>query len=151
MRSPWALEVYDERFQIAIGHFIRGAPRPTRMSKVTDGASKTMMIAEKHVRFDLYEGNTASDDRGWSDGWDPDTMRCTCVQPLSDAEWHSAYTAAPPQRDPPSWYNMVLGSANTGGFNAVFADGSVHTVSYDIDIVVLNSLGTQRSDRKSVV
>ena len=48
--------------------------KPIRFSQITDGTSKTMMISEKFLRTDLYDGESWSDDRGWSDGWDPDTM-----------------------------------------------------------------------------
>ena len=36
-----------------------------------------------------------------------------------------------------------FGSAHSGGFNGVFADGSVRTLNYDIDVVLFNSLGTR--------
>jgi len=143
VRSPWMLDEYDDRLQLASGHFIKGVPHPTKIAKIFDGTSKTLLIAEKHVRFDLYLEGTASDDRGWTDGWDPDTMRCTCIPPLNDSEYNADYTGAPPFQDPPSYYNLVIGSAHTGGFNAVFADGSVHSINYDVDIFVLNSQGTR--------
>jgi prepilin-type processing-associated H-X9-DG protein len=38
---------------------------------------------------------------------------------------------------------LAAGSAHAGGFNAVFADGSVHSINYGIDIIVYNSLGTR--------
>jgi prepilin-type processing-associated H-X9-DG protein len=41
-------------------------------------------------------------------------------------------------------YNILqFGSPHTGGINAGFADGSVHSVSFDIDVTVFNSLGTR--------
>jgi prepilin-type processing-associated H-X9-DG protein len=39
-----------------------------------------------------------------------------------------------------------FGSAHTGGFNGVFADGSVHTLSYDIDPLMFNALATRAGD-----
>ena len=62
-----------------------------RPKDIPDGMSNTLLVSEKLVRADLYQGNmngsggaTYSDDRGWSDGWDPDTMRTTAFQPRSD-------------------------------------------------------------------
>ena len=64
-------------------------PQPVKISKITDGTSKTLVVAEKYVRSDLYESdpfNHYSDDRGWSDGWDADQMRSTCFQPMQDGD-----------------------------------------------------------------
>jgi prepilin-type processing-associated H-X9-DG protein len=120
-----------------------GSTRPIGFAKVTDGLSKTMMISEKTVNPKYYEGNTPSDDRGWSDGWDPDDVRCTCVAPMSDAD---AFTAT--QNRVFDWGTQgdvfQFGSAHTGGFNAAFGDGSVHTISYDIDIHLFDNLGNRR-------
>jgi prepilin-type processing-associated H-X9-DG protein len=41
---------------------------------------------------------------------------------------------------------LHFGSAHTGGFNAVFADGSVHTIGYDVDAVVFNHLAARNDD-----
>ena len=125
--------------------FAVDVPFPTKIAKITDGTSKTMMIAEKYLRVDLYPGGAgnSSDDRGWTDGWDADTVRCTCVNPLNDSQIDAAHSPTPPQVINVSYYDLQIGSAHPGGFNAVFADGSVHTVSYDIDLPVLNALGTR--------
>jgi hypothetical protein len=60
--------------------------RPTTFAKITDGASKTFMIGERYVRADLYAGGGASDNRGWTDGWDPDVMRSTCLPVYQDGD-----------------------------------------------------------------
>jgi hypothetical protein len=51
---------------------------PVKISQITDGTSNTMVVSEKFLRPDLYDGNgglTWSDDRSWTDGWDSDTVR----------------------------------------------------------------------------
>jgi prepilin-type N-terminal cleavage/methylation domain-containing protein/prepilin-type processing-associated H-X9-DG protein len=144
-RSPWRWLGSDPRAGQILGEFAVGAPAPTKVSKIVDGTSKTMMIAEKYVRSDIYMPSGSdfhpSDDTGWTDGWDPDVMRCTCVAPLSDNQTLPALTGAMGQASPPYVWN--LGAPHPSGFNAVYADGSVHTVNYDIDIIVLNSLATR--------
>ena len=127
------------------GVFVPGNPRPTKVAKITDGASKTLLIAEKYTRPDFYPGGTPSDDTGLTDGWDPDIMRCTCIPPLNDGDTNPPFTGN--IGDNPGtdgiWEIFVTGSAHSGGMNAVFADGSVRTVSYDIDVYVLNAAGTR--------
>jgi prepilin-type processing-associated H-X9-DG protein len=41
---------------------------------------------------------------------------------------------------------LHFGSPHSGGVNAVFADGSVRTISYDITSVIFNSLGTRNGE-----
>jgi Protein of unknown function (DUF1559) len=94
----------------------------------------------------LYGGGGWSDDKGWSDGWDLDVMRSTCFPPYQDNDsygWNfptinSTNDIFGTQAD-----NYYFGSAHTAGFNSVFADGSVHTLTYDMDMVLLNGLATR--------
>jgi prepilin-type N-terminal cleavage/methylation domain-containing protein len=125
------------------------APEPTKPAQITDGSSKTMIIGEKFVRGDLYEGGSYSDDRGWTDGWDPDTVRSTCFPAYQDNDAFTySFTPINSGNDPfgsgEDVYNF--GSAHTAGLNAVFADGSVHTISYEIDSINFNRLGAKADD-----
>jgi prepilin-type N-terminal cleavage/methylation domain-containing protein/prepilin-type processing-associated H-X9-DG protein len=129
--------------------------QPVKIAKVSDGTSKTMVVSEKYIRSDNYDPNGAfhySDDRGWSDGWDADQMRSTCFLPVRDGDgigWDGPlltkyfgddFSSGPVGTS----YNVLqFGSPHTGGINAMFADGSVRSVSFDIDVVVFNSLGTR--------
>jgi prepilin-type N-terminal cleavage/methylation domain-containing protein/prepilin-type processing-associated H-X9-DG protein len=130
-------------------------PQPVKIAKISDGTSKTIVVAEKYVRSDNYNSdaqNHYSDDRGWSDGWDADQMRSTCFAPVHDGDsigWAGAILTRYFGDDFSGGsvggaYNVLqFGSPHTGGVNAMFADGSVRTVSFDIDVVVFNSLGTR--------
>jgi prepilin-type N-terminal cleavage/methylation domain-containing protein len=132
VRTPW---IYTDK------RFARNAPMPTKMKQITDGTSNTMVIGEKLNRPDLYDGSLFawSDDRGWSDGWDPDTVRSTCFAPLEDS-LNISTTIIPKngQSDVP-----VFGSAHPGAMNSVFADGAVHTISYDVDPQVFDRIGNR--------
>jgi prepilin-type N-terminal cleavage/methylation domain-containing protein/prepilin-type processing-associated H-X9-DG protein len=126
------------------GKFVN-APSPTKIARITDGTSKTMMIGEKFVRSDLYEGGCSSDDAGWSDGWDPDVIRSTGVPPLQDRSLDKLTDPLSPPPMGTAWWEFHFGSAHPGGINAVFADGSVHTIDYNVDLGVFNALGTRNN------
>ena len=103
--------------------------RPITIRRIKDGMSKTALVGEKRLR-QPYETGKPDDDRGWSDGWDLDTVRTTACTPLRDSPdiLGPADTIAP-------------GSAHTSGINVVFGDGAVHFISYDIDPINWNNMG----------
>jgi prepilin-type N-terminal cleavage/methylation domain-containing protein/prepilin-type processing-associated H-X9-DG protein len=131
--NPWTLKLE--------GKFVTGAPSPTKVAKITDGTSKSMMIGEKYIYPALYQSGCSSDDAGWTDGWDPDVVRSTGIPPMQDGTTDAMMSEYTIGAWP--WYEWHFGSAHPGGFNVVFADGSVHTVNYDIDLNVFNALGTR--------
>ncbi len=51
--------------------------KPTTFAKIKDGASNTMVLSEKRLARMEYSTGEWHDDRGWTDGWDPDVMRST--------------------------------------------------------------------------
>jgi prepilin-type N-terminal cleavage/methylation domain-containing protein len=148
VRSPWLRDAEDDLRTEGIvdGHFLSNVPQPTKIGHITDGTSSTMMVSEKYIRSDFIQGGTPSDDTGWTDGWDPDVMRCSCIQPLNDSALNPEFTGNSDQGPPcpgGKCEAMLMGSSHPGGINAVFADGAVHSISYDIDVILLNALGTR--------
>jgi prepilin-type N-terminal cleavage/methylation domain-containing protein/prepilin-type processing-associated H-X9-DG protein len=152
VRCPWDWEKTVGTMQI--GKYPSNVTGLVKASKITDGASKTLLIGEKYVRSDAYDGpftgvNRNSDDRGWADGYDADLLRSTCFPPIQDSDgigW-STFLRNYFDDDPGTPFALSnvfhFGSAHPGGINAVFADGSGHTISYDIDVLVFNALGTR--------
>jgi prepilin-type N-terminal cleavage/methylation domain-containing protein/prepilin-type processing-associated H-X9-DG protein len=132
----------------AVWEEVEGVDPPTEMATITDGSSNTMMIAEKYVRADRYTTGGSSDDTGWIDGWDPDAMRCSCVAPLNDGDVNPPFTGRIGEENGAGgvWEIFVLGAAHPSGLNCVFADGSVHSVNYNIDVFIFNALGTRNGD-----
>lgn len=125
--------------------------------KITDGASNTLMIAEKAVAVDRYtiERNVPFqfwEIRGYYSGADWPTMRLFGARTQDTSQFETV----PVLRDSeerPSDFNMSgnlkvekgFGSPHSGGFLAVFGDGSVRSISYDTDLILLDRLG-KRAD-----
>jgi prepilin-type N-terminal cleavage/methylation domain-containing protein/prepilin-type processing-associated H-X9-DG protein len=128
-----------------------GNTPPTTMARIADGTSNTLLISEKRLLTAGYSGDGGHvwhDDRGWSDGWDPDTMRSTAFpvrpdieRPEDDAE---IVARAGTSGTAALWlFGHSFGSAHPGGVNAVFGDGSVHLINFDVDPVLFNRLGNR--------
>jgi prepilin-type processing-associated H-X9-DG protein len=156
VRCPWDWErmVGTGTSATQVGKFATNVTGLVKVGKITDGTSKTLLIGEKYVRSDQYDGaiagsNRNSDDRGWTDGYDADLLRSTCYPPLQDSDGIGWSTLLKNyfDDDPNTAFALSnvyhFGSAHNGGMNAAFTDGSGHTISYDIDAVVFNSLGTR--------
>ncbi len=121
---------------------------PIGFNDVKDGTSHTLLVSEKFLPLDSYDGTGPNyngqiqpfggDDRGWSDGWDYDIIRSTGTPPVRDA-----FRPASDYLNHLSLEVITFGSAHTSGINSVFGDNSVHTISYDIDRGVFNKLGNR--------
>jgi prepilin-type processing-associated H-X9-DG protein len=153
VRTPWRLTTAASTSSPGKGQAVNGGSVLVEPGKVSDGLSNTLLVSEKIVRSDLYAGNLTeaggsswSDDRGWSDGFDPDTMRLTGVPPLSDGDGF-CFAANTDQYCTGNGVEVLFfGSGHASGINAVFADGSVHHLRYDIDRFLFNALGTRNGE-----
>ena len=120
-------------------------PKPTTFQQITDGSSNTVVLCEKRIGAELYEGVNPGggpridDDAGWSDGWDYDTLRLAYCQPASD-------TTAPLGA---GGGHMAAGSAHNSVFFCAFADASVKGINYDVDLEMFNRLAN-KSDGETV-
>lgn len=115
-------------------------------AKIVDGTSKTAVISEKRLRPATYTDIEWYDDRGWSDGWDPDTLRTTICWPAQDADTYYYPNGVAAAKGPEGY---IVGSAHTSIFNTAFADASVRSLSYTIDLEIFNRMG-HRADGEDV-
>ena len=107
---------------------------PVKLKQITDGASNTMFAAEKYLHPDYYgesvggsSPNTCADNNSAYQGYDWDVIRWASSRSPS-------YAPQPDVTNPAEACTLRFGSAHTSGFNAVFCDGSVRDLSYDIDL-----------------
>ena len=101
-----------------------------RIEDIYDGASNTYLAGEKFIDIDEYAtGNFRGDDRSAYQGADNDVLRWTADLPMQDCADSNTRT---------------FGSAHSGGWNAVFCDGSVHFMSYDLDLKVHRANGNRK-------
>ncbi len=112
---------------------------------ITDGISHTYALGEKYLSPDQYSngGLTSEDDENVFVGFDDDSVRWT-MPPQSDDCPECEGRSLPRQDTRGLSGLMAWGSAHSGGFNAVFLDGSVHVISYEIDPNVHRRLGSRK-------
>ena len=109
--------------------------KATRIQQVIDGLSQTMMYGEKWLNTTQYLTGSWHDDRGWTDGYDPDITRSTALIPRADDPIENDHDG------------HAMGGAHPGGMNSCFGDGSVHFISFDVDPTTYNRWGNREDGR----
>lgn len=107
----------------------------TKEKDVLDGTSKTYYIGEKYLNPNsYYNGSDGGDNETLYTGLNVDNNRSGDLTPIQDRAGY-----ANPQR---------YGSAHSGGFNMVFADGHLQTISYSINATVHRALSTRAGSER---
>jgi hypothetical protein len=102
------------------------------LKQVTDGSSQTYIIGEKYLDPQNYEtGADPGDNENWGTGFNNDVNRCGSRQPLQDQMGFAD--------------SFRFGGVHVGGWFAVFCDGHVESISYDIDLNV-HKMNSNRAD-----
>jgi type II secretory pathway pseudopilin PulG len=138
--GPYATNVL-KRFDGAV------LPRyPVELRQITDGTSKTLMLAEKYLRTDLYGDsggefsvNTCADNNSPYQGYDWDVIRWAEARRWSDsAPQPDSFVSDP--------CTLRFGGPHSGIFQGVNCDGSVQTISYEIDPREMEMLVSRNDD-----
>jgi prepilin-type N-terminal cleavage/methylation domain-containing protein/prepilin-type processing-associated H-X9-DG protein len=156
--SPLA---FKNRFADTTAEFLNGARNPAYMTgvicfhsvvkpaQITDGTSKTYLIGEKFLSPIGYDDNSAlpnhasaGDNKSLYAGYEEDNERIAYNEEAGQSTSPNKPEFFQPGQDTNDgdaveWQNIVaFGSAHPGGLNMSFCDGSVQTLSYDIDPLV---------------
>ena len=110
--------------------------------QVRDGTSKTILYGEKFMDIDTLDTSSDSNDQGWNLGWDWDIARWTHTPPQMDIRCNAVAATI-------SANGQLFGAPHPGGCNLVMADGSVHSVAYEIEDAIFENLG-DRNDGKTI-
>ena len=121
--------------------------------RIEDGVSNTYMVGEKFLASDAYEGTGESSGAGFSwgenqsmySGYEWDNYRGAWNPQAGTSS--TVIQTYQPEADRPGvipFPEVKFGSAHPGAFNMVLCDGSVHSLSYDIDHVTHRYLANRR-------
>jgi prepilin-type N-terminal cleavage/methylation domain-containing protein len=118
----------------------RGCKPAISMSFIKDGTSNTLMVAEKQTNPKNF-GGSGGDNEPWANsGWDQDHIRWGNLtdRPAPD-------TAHP--AEPPTFWSGRFGSTHVGAFHGVLVDGSVRSISYNIDGELFRRICVRNDDQ----
>ena len=116
---------------------------------ILDGMSHTLLAGEKYVASNWYKGGSWGDNAGYVTGWGWDELRFVqataagiLINPAPSRDRVGA-------DDGSGWYSNY-GSAHPAAFQAMFCDGSVRSVRYDVDVPHVLKPLANRFDRVAV-
>jgi prepilin-type N-terminal cleavage/methylation domain-containing protein len=129
---------------------VSGERSEVKPAQIFDGLSSTLLAGEKYLCPDVYySGTDGADNSAAFEGndWDVDRW-VTRVDPASGQVTNAS--SCQPCQDTPG-FNICasgFGSPHVTGFNVVMCDGSVHLLSYLVELHVYSYLGS-RNDHQS--
>ncbi|MER3416731.1 MAG: hypothetical protein C4297_11045 [Gemmataceae bacterium] len=105
---------------------------PVRITEINDGTSNTLMIAEKRLNVRFIPNPQPGDAAGFVAGVDPDIEWLPDTVRLTDTVRSGWFMPARDANDTSTFVYDGFGSSHPTSFNALFADGSVRSLRYDV-------------------
>jgi prepilin-type processing-associated H-X9-DG protein len=120
---------------------------PLRAADVRDGLSSTLLVGEKRIDTRVMGDVQLGDQFGWTSGHSCDTIRTGsfwwCQDPPCSIRYLVSIDTPTPDHVPPNPADVTyhrpvthegFGSSHLRGINALFADGSVRVIRYDLSL-----------------
>lgn len=109
----------------------RSCKPPIDFASIIDGTSNTLLIGEKQTNVKNFGGSGGDNESYVNAGWDQDEIRHASA--LNATNWNPQPDFLHPDESGGAYWSERFGSSHAGGFNAVMLDGSVRTISYNVD------------------
>jgi prepilin-type N-terminal cleavage/methylation domain-containing protein len=124
------------------GVLVKTGATKVRIAIILDGTSNTLMVGERWIPPNGYTNGWGPENDEWRGGYTAghtnsggNTCRWGQFQPMQDAPYAPGLT--PGQQ---VFANKSYGSAHSASFNGLFADATVHSIRYAVDLGVLTNL-----------
>lgn len=96
------------------------------LSAFVDGTSNTLLVGEKQTNTNNF-GSSGGDNEAYvNSGWDQDEIRWGAIGNNPQPDFLHPV-------EPPTFWSGRFGSSHDGAFNAAMVDGSVRSISYNVD------------------
>lgn len=147
--GPGDLETLPTAYQLEFGEYSDFGKKATgiftygefnRLKRITDGLSKTYCVGEKWLGRDFHDsGLSGGDDQAMLNGMDRDNLRFAkqSIPPRPDSDDRNTDGT-------PADYDGAFGGPHSGVVLMGMCDGSVQSISYDIDPVMHGRLGNRK-------
>lgn len=139
-RTPCSFSPCDAAWLRQIFNGVSGVCSEIRTDDISDGATNTLLAAEKYLNSDVYTLGTDGGDAGpFTQGYGAGVVRWCDIQ----ADLRPRQDTETPAVSP----GKSFGSIHSGVFFAVFCDGSTRGLDYSIDPVVFARMGNRKDSR----
>jgi prepilin-type N-terminal cleavage/methylation domain-containing protein len=125
-KSDYAGNVGDAQSSYNGAMIRRSCRSPLDFAQFIDGTSNTMLVGEKQTNVKNFGGSGGDNEPYVNSGWDQDEVRWGSLGNIPQPDFQHPV-------EPPTHWSGRFGASHAGAFNGVMVDGSVRSISYNVD------------------